>query len=412
MDIKEKIKSLPTSSGVYIFKDKEGRILYIGKAKDLKKRITSYFTRQLDSKTQAFISKVEDLDYILTTSSAQAQLLEANLIKENLPPYNISLKDDKSFPFIKITDEKFPRIYICRKKKKDTEEKDLYFGPYPNAKLLKEALKSIRKIFGFRSCKRMPKEICLYGRLNLCPSPCIGKIDEASYKERISEIILFLNSKYNELLDKLSQKMQALAKDKRFEEAALIRDKIRALSFLINPLGEGNFLNELEELKKILNLKKVPEKIEAFDISTIFGKEACGSMVSFYRGSPDKNNYRRFRIKTVKGIDDYGMLKELINRRYSRLIRERKRLPDLIIVDGGKAHLRTAKEELEKLSLDIPIISIAKREELIYTLDRELPLRLNSNSLALKLIQRIRNEAHRFALSYHRLLRKKRILTS
>ncbi|MCM8757933.1 MAG: excinuclease ABC subunit UvrC [Candidatus Omnitrophica bacterium] len=411
MELKEKIKKLPSSCGVYIFKDKLGRILYIGKAKDLKRRVSSYFVRYLNSKTQAFISKVEDLDYILTSSAAQAQLLEANLIKENQPPYNISLRDDKSFPFIRITDEKFPRIYICRKKKKDTEESGIYFGPYPNVKLLKIALKSIRKVFGFRSCKRMPKSICLYGRLKLCPCPCAGKIDEYSYKEIISEIILFLNSKYNELLDKLSKKMQALAKDKRFEEAALIRDQIEALSFLVNPLGEGSSLDELEELKNLFNLKRTPERIEAFDISSISGKDACGSMVSFYRGSADKNNYRRFRIKTVEGIDDYGMLKEIINRRYSRLIREKKILPDLIIIDGGKSHLKVAKKELEKLSLDIPIISIAKREELIYTLDRDSPLRLNFKSLALKLIQRIRNEAHRFAISYHHLLRKKKLLT-
>ena len=409
MELKEKIKNLPSKSGVYIFKDKEGKVLYIGKAKDLRKRVSSYFTRPLDSKTQALISKTEDIDYIITSSSACAQLLEASLIKEKFPPYNISLKDDKSFPFICITDEDFPRLYICRRKKIKKGDKSLYLGPYTNAKLLRQALKVLRKIFGFRSCKTLPKKSCLYGRISLCPAPCEGKIDSSQYKKIINKIILFLHSKYHQLLEKLTEEMQKLAEEKRFEEAAYIRDQIRAISLLINPNQEPKEYDELDALRSLLNLKKMPLRIEAFDISNIGGKESCGAMVSFYRGKPDKSNYRRFRIKTVNNIDDYAMLREVIYRRYKRLIEEKKELPDLIIVDGGKAHLNTAKKEIKKLNLEIPIIAIAKEEEKLYTLDRLQPISYRKKDPAFNLILRIRDEAHRFAHAYHEILRKKKV---
>jgi excinuclease ABC subunit C len=409
MELKEKVKSFPSQSGVYIFKDKEGKILYIGKAKDLRKRVSSYFTRFLDAKTQTLISKTQDIEYITTSSCAYAQLLEASLIKENLPLYNISLKDDKSFPFICITDEEFPRICILRRKKIKENDKSLYFGPYTNAKLLRQALKTIRRLFGFRSCKTLPKKACLYGRLSLCPSPCEGKIDSQQYKKIINKIILFLNSKYPQLIDKLTKEMQRLAKEKRYEEAASIRDKIRAISLLINPTGEPKEYDELNSLKMLLNLKKIPLMIEAFDVSNIGGKEACAGMVSFYKGKPLKSNYRRFRIKTVEGIDDYAMLREVIQRRYSRLIQEKKEFCDLIIVDGGRGHLKVAEEELKKLNLNIPIVAIAKEEEKLYTLDRIQPLSYIKGNLGFNLILRIRDEAHRFAHAYHEILRRKKV---
>ncbi|MCM8792732.1 MAG: excinuclease ABC subunit UvrC [Candidatus Omnitrophica bacterium] len=410
MELKEKIKDFPSTSGVYLFKDKEGKILYIGKAKDIRKRVSSYFNRSLDNKTQALISKVEDISYITTSSPAQAQLLEASLIKENLPPYNISLKDDKSFPFICITDEYFPRVYICRYKRVKDLKQNLYFGPYTNVKLLRKALKTLRKIFGFRSCKIMPKKACLYGRISLCPCPCEGKIDSAAYRKIIDNIILFLNSKYPYLLDKLTEEMRNLAEAKRFEEAAYIRDQIGAISLLVNPLAESQEWDQLEDLRKLLNLKKVPLRVEAIDISNIKGQESCGSLVSFYKGIPARNNYRRFRIKTVKGVNDYAMLREVVYRRYKRLIQEKKELPDLIIVDGGKAHLNIVKKELIKLNIEIPIVAIAKKEEKIYTEDNELPIKSNSFRSGFNLILRIRDEAHRFALSYHRILRRKKCL--
>jgi excinuclease ABC subunit C len=412
MELKEKIKDFPSKSGVYIFKDKEGKILYIGKANDLKKRVSSYFTKFLDAKTQALISKTEEISYILTPFPAYAQLLEAYLIKENLPPYNISLKDDKSFPFICITDEDFPRVYICRRRKIKETDTSLYLGPYTNAKLLRQALKMMRRIFGFRSCKTLPKKACLYGRISLCPAPCEGKIGSSQYKRIINKIILFLNSKYPELLKRLTEEMQKLAEEKRFEEAASLRDQIRAISFLLNPTQEPQEQDPLNDLKSLLNLKKIPLRIEAFDVSNIAGKESCGAMVSFYEGKPFKSNYRRFRIKTVNNIDDYAMLRELIHRRYTRLIKEKKEFPDLIIVDGGKAHLNVAKKELEMLNLDIPIIAIAKEEEKVYTTTMSQSIKYKKEHPGFNLILRIRDEAHRFAVSYHRILRRKKCLGS
>ncbi|MDI6605690.1 MAG: excinuclease ABC subunit UvrC [Candidatus Omnitrophota bacterium] len=408
--LKDKIKNLPESPGVYMFKDAEGKVIYIGKAKSLKKRVQSYFVHRLDSKTQTMLSKVACLDYVVTSSEAQAQILEAALIKERQPQYNIDLKDDKSFPWIRITEEEFPVVSICRRKKRDIDDNSLYFGPYTNAKLLRQALKIMRRIFGFRSCKKIPRKACLYWRVNLCPGPCIERIGRDSYREIIERIKMFLESRYARLIEELSRKMNWAAEDKEFEEAAKIRDQINALSAIAASGAVSSAINELEEAKSALKLEKLPLRIEAFDISNISGKEACGSMVSFYAGASDKNNYRRFRIKTVEGIDDYKMLAEVVRRRYLRIMREKTPLPDLILIDGGRGHLSAAKRVLEGLGIDLPLISIAKEEENIYINDRLKPLRLARDCVALNLIRRIRDEAHRFAVSYHHILRRKRIL--
>jgi len=302
--LRNKIVHLPETPGVYIFKDSAGKIIYIGKAKALKKRVQSYFSRYLSLKTQVMVSKIVDIEYKLTPSESQAQILEAALIKNNQPQYNISLKDDKSFPWIRITAEEFPALSIARRKGQRKDDRALYFGPYTNVKLLRQAVKMIRRIFGFRSCKTLPKAICLYGRLNLCPAPCIGKISPSEYKEIINRIKMFLDSRYEELAHKLSERMKERSQDKMFEEAAEIRDQISALNAIAQGSSVSGGINELEDLRSLLKLDKLPLRIEAFDISNIAGKEATGAMVSFYRGVPDKNNYRRFRIKTVEGIDD------------------------------------------------------------------------------------------------------------
>ena len=414
--------------GVYIFKDSGGRILYIGKAKALKKRVQSYFNRPLDTKNQTMVSKIRDIEYRLTPSEAQAQILEASLIKENQPQYNIDLKDDKSFPWVRITDEEFPVVSIMRRKgrqkndrslsrpfspvayRDDKKGRDLYFGPYTNAKLLREAVKIIRRIFGFRSCKNMPEEACLYWRLRLCPAPCIKKIDSARYQEIMQRIKLFLESRYEELIKELSGQMQRAVAARNFEEAAKVRDQINALSTIGQSEGSLTSLSESEDLKNLLKLNKLPERIEAFDISNISGSEACGSMVSFFKGSPDKNNYRRFRIKTVKGIDDYKMLVEVVRRRYSRLLQNRLPLPDLVLIDGGRAHLMVADREIAALGIQLSVVSIAKEEEHIYIQGKAQPIKLKSDTPALNLIRRIRDEAHRFAISYHHLLHRKKII--
>jgi excinuclease ABC subunit C len=409
-ELKNKISSLPDSPGVYIFKDSEGKMLYIGKAKSLKKRVQSYFSRLLSTKTQVLVSKIADIEYRLTPSESQAQILEAALVKQHQPQYNISLKDDKSFPLIRIGDEEFSVVSICRRKKPKDLETALYFGPYTNVGLLRQAMKTIRRIFGFRSCKILPKKICLYGRINLCPAPCIGKISPLQYKEIIKNIILLLDSNYADLMDRLYSRMKEAAGQKRFEEAAQLRDQINTLAVITDTSKEFAGFSQTEELQNLLRLDKTPERIEAFDISNISGKEACGSMVSFYMGKPDKNNYRRFRIKTVARIDDYKMLTEVLRRRYSRLLRENLTSPDLILIDGGRSHLHVANRELGRLGLKIPLISIAKDRENIYVRGKRHPIRFTQEAPALNLLRRIRDEAHRFALSYHHVLRRKKIL--
>ena len=418
MDIKnKKIKEFPNSPGVYIMKDDKGQPLYIGKAKSIRKRIASHFQKAGSQRISLMLSQVRKIDFITTGTEYKALLLEAELIKKNQPYYNVDLRDDKSFPWIRISRDKFPVISIARPKKKTDAD---YFGPYTNAKLLRQALKAIRKVFPFCSCQNRPKKPCLYYRIHLCPGPYAGKVSRKDYLSNIKHIKLFLKGKHNNLLKSLSQKMKASAKQQKFEQASLIRDKIIALSSLLQT-GARDFVlptqinlgarYELGELKKLLHLARLPRRIEAFDVSNIRGRQPCGSMVSFLNGAPDKNNYRRFKIKTVKGIDDYRMLSEVIQRRYRRLIQENSKLPDLILIDGGRGHLNIAKGELNNLHLKIPMISIAKQHEEIFTLNKATSIRLNADSKALQLIQRIRNEAHRFAIKYHKLLRKKKILS-
>jgi excinuclease ABC subunit C len=410
--LKEKIRGLPESMGVYIFKDAHGEIIYIGKAKSLRRRVQSYFSRQLDSKTQAMVEKISDIEYRLVSSESQAEILEASLVKDYQPRYNISLKDDKSFPWIRITNEEFPIVSISRKKKPPRDDNSLWFGPYTNVKLLRKAIKVIRRILGFRSCKKIPEKPCLYYRLKLCPAPCAEAITPAQYKEIIHQIKMLLESRNDELVNRLSERMQEAVKDKRFEEAAKIRDQIIALNAVNQSPAASSAIGELENLRRMLKLDKLPLRIEAFDISNISGKEATGSMVSFYKGMPDKNNYRRFRIKTGSVVDDYGMLREVIGRRYSRSIRENLSLPDLVLIDGGRGHLSAAYTEIKRLGLDLALVSIAKEKENLYIIDRINPIRLSENTPALNLIRRIRDEAHRFALKYHHLLHRKKVLGS
>lgn len=407
MVLEKTIKSLPDSSGVYLMKDRDGKVIYIGKAISLRKRISSHFAkRNSPSKQDALIESVEDIDYIPTASETEALLLEADLIKRFKPKYNVSLRDDKTFPFIKITKEKFPSISICRPKNKD---KALCFGPYTDSHAIRGLLKKIRKIFPFRSCRNIPKKACLDFHLGLCPAPCIGKIDKKDYARIIRSISLILKGKSEVLFKQLEGEINAEAKKRNFEEAARLRDQMLALGSIYLGSRVDNFLEEAKQLAQVLKLKKLPFRIEAFDVSNIFGKEAVGSMVSFWQGAPDKNNYRRFRIKESQGeINDYKMLAEITRRRYSRLKNEGLVLPDLVIVDGGRGQVSVVKNELDKLGLDLPLIGIAKVQEQIISLTKKDPIALPLNSVALRLVMRIRDEAHRFAVSYHRILRRKK----
>ena len=399
--LKKKISSLPDSPGVYLMKDAQGEIIYIGKAKSLPKRLRSYFGRGLSAKTLSLMSYVSDIDYRLSSCESMALLLEAGLIHKYKPKYNVSLRDGKSFPLVKITNEEFPRVYITRKKEAGGAR---YFGPYTNAALLKCALKIIRHYFPYRSCKSLPKKTCIYYRLKLSPAPCTGKISKSEYAKTIKQICLILEGKSDNLLKELTRMMHSKAKEQKFEEAAVLRDKLIALS-AFKPAY--TFEAGLVQLKEVLGLKALPRRIEALDVSNIFGRQASASMVSFYNGLADKANYRRFRIKTVKESNDCQMLAEAVLRRYRRVKEENLPLPDLILIDGGKGQLSAAKKELEHLGFNIPVISLAKKEELVHTLVSSTPLRLKTNSAALRLLQHIRNESHRFALSYHRILRRR-----
>ena len=394
----------PDSAGVYLMKNSSGKIIYIGKALSLRKRVSSYLARELSAKTLRLMANVADIEYRTTATESMALLLEASLIKDHKPKYNVSLRDDKSFPLVKVTHEEFPAIYVTRKKEDDGAK---YFGPYTNAALLREALKIIRRNFPYRSCLTLPKKACMYYRIKLSPAPCIGKISRAGYAKTLKQISLILEGKSEELVKELSREMRQKAKERKFEEAALLRDKMIALNTFRPSLYNAEAA--LNELREVLKLPVMPRRIEAFDVSNILGRQATASMVSFYNGLADKDNYRRFRIKTVKQSDDYKMMAEAAHRRYLRLKEENLPLPDLILVDGGRGQLSAAKNELEGLGLVIPIVSLAKREEEIYTLFTP-PIRLKNNSPALRLLQCIRDESHRFALKYHRLLRKKRFL--
>ncbi|MBM3254084.1 MAG: excinuclease ABC subunit UvrC [Candidatus Omnitrophica bacterium] len=409
MDIKEILKRLPDSPGVYLMKDKSSEVIYVGKAQSIKKRVSSYFQKKpvFSPRIGVLISNTYDVDYIKTSSEAEALLLENSLIKEKKPRYNVALKDDKGYPFVKVTTyEDFPRIFITRKRKND---KVRYFGPYTNVKLLKKALSHIRRVFPYRSCIRMPRTACLFYSLSLCPAPCVGAVNKISYQKNIKDIIRLLEGKKDLLFNELTVRMEKFSKNLQFEEAAKIRDQLTSLTTTITR-RKSDVPDELKELKKILNLKFFPNRIEAFDISNIGGKEAVGSMVSFIMTKPNKSGYRRFRIKTVKKIDDFSMIKEIISRRYKRVLLENITQPDLILIDGGRAHLRVASETLKELGLDIPIIAIAKEPDRIYVLNRKLPIVLTSDSKTLHLIQRIRDEAHRFAISYHKKLRAKKLV--
>ena len=405
--LKAKISSAPDSPGVYLMRDSLGNVLYVGKANSLKKRLANYLSRGLDSKTLALMNKVADIELRISPNQAMALLLEASLIHKFKPRYNISLRDDKSFPLVKISGEEFPVISITRKK---DDPLSRYLGPYTNAKLLKNALKIIRRSFAYRSCRSLPAKSCIYGRINLCLAPCTGKINCEEYRRIIDNIILILEGKADLLIYKLSQLMQDKSRAGDFEEAAAARDQISTLAELSAGLSGVNRRNELEDLKNKLGLRKLPERIEGFDISNISGKQAVGSMVSFYCGSPDKNNYRRFRIKSFQGVDDYRMLAEVVRRRYSRLIKEKGVLPDLLLIDGGRGHLVAAAGQLKELGLNIPLASIAKQEERIYSSLKSRPLSFPKDIPALNLIRRVRDEAHRFAVNYHLLLRRKELI--
>lgn len=412
MDIKKTLNNLPHAPGVYIMKDAKGAVLYVGKAIDLKKRVASYFqtSRNHPARIRSMVSKVAQVSTVPASTEAEALIYENGLIKQLSPKYNIALRDDKSYPQLKLTiNEKFPRLILTRQRSDDGA---IYYGPYTSAKLLKKALKILQKLFPLRTCNRMPEKTCLQFDINQCPGPCEGKISEERYKDIVTQLKLFLEGRRTELLKLLSDKMVRLSAQEKFEEAGEYRNRLEALSAMKEDKVLYGPMKESKELKDILGIKGRLETIEAFDVSDIMGDEAVGSLVFFRKGKPDKNEYRKFKIRTVRGMDDYAMMRELVRRRYSRSLEEKKALPDLILIDGGRGHLSVALDELKKLGLgNIPAIGLAKEFEKIYVSGRNDPIILPGESKALHLLQRIRDEAHRFAISYHKKLMSKRIVS-
>ena len=408
--ITAKLKKLSTSSGVYKFLDKKRKIIYVGKAKNLKKRVSTYFQkgRVRDNRLERLISEIYDVDIIETSSEAEALIFEAGLIKDYSPKFNIDLKDDKSYPYLKLTmNKEFPRLFITRRR---VDDGATYYGPYANATLLKDAVAFIKKVFPLRNCKKFKKKVCLEYHIEQCLGPCENKISKKEYNNIVSNLKKFLEGKKENVIDRLQNEMKQYSSKKEYEKAIIIKQRIEALTS-IRKFYNGTqkpMFGELDELQHVMGMKDMPIHIECFDVSNISGQDAVGSMVKFVGGKPKKTGYKKFKIKTKNSPDDYTMMREVVRRRYTRLVKEKKKLPDMILIDGGIGHLFSVKDELNKLGLrDMAVAAIAKEYNHLYVYPNKTPIRLSPGSRVLNLIQRIRDEAHRFAIFYHRNIRSK-----
>ncbi len=431
--LREKIRTFPMGPGLYFMKDAEEKVLYIGKGKHLRSRVSSYFqpgANLAESRSPwiaEMISRVADVDYLEMPSEADAILQEARLIKDIHPPYNTDLKDSKTFPYLEITTrEDFPGVYITRKPQSGGSR---LFGPFPGVRDLRQVLGILQKIFRFRTCtleikaddeRRRFFRPCLLYSIRQCTAPCAGKVSRQDYRRQIKDLLRFLSSRRGSLLQTLKKRMQEASARQDFEEAAILRDRIRLLENLDNRgmveehvQPEVFFQDPTEGLVKLQQLLKSPQPIriiEGFDIAHLAGSETVGAMVQFIDGRPFKDGYRRFRIKTVRGGDDFAALKEVVGRRYKHAMGGEELWPDLVLIDGGPGQLHAAEDALKEMGAPMPnLAAIAKREELIYLPGRAEPVRLSAVSPVRKLLQYVRDEAHRFAQHYHHILRKKRM---
>ncbi|MFA5871638.1 MAG: GIY-YIG nuclease family protein [Parcubacteria group bacterium] len=409
-NLKSKISNLPKSPGVYEFRDKQGKILYIGKATSLKDRVSSYFHSRshleyFEDRPQigGMIPLVADIKVHETDSVLEALILEANLIKKHLPKYNVREKDDKSFGYFVITKEEFPRVLAVFKTQLGKYQAESIYGPYMSKHQMETALKLIRKIFPFHSIKAKTEKGCLDFQIGRCPGPYAGAISKKDYLKNIHGIEMILRGKKKNLLTQLEKQMKSYSKDKEFEKAAQARNRIFALEHIrdIALISEDMVSKGLAiSADKIENTR-----IEAYDVSNIGGDFATGSMVVFAGHKPDKSQYRKFKIITIKGIDDVGMMREMLRRRFQN----DWPLPDLIFVDGGKGHLNMAENVVSEFGHDIPVVGVAKGST-----RKKVDMYYNKEALVFQsvisdegLVERIRNEAHRFAIGYHKKLRKK-----
>ena len=429
--IRDKLSQLPHKPGVYLMRDRFGTVIYVGKARALRKRVSQYFhpsrRHGWDLKLAALIEAIEDFDVHVVKSEPEALLLEGKLIKEFKPRYNVSFRDDKNFLLIKVNlNDPIPRFALTRVRQQDGAK---YFGPFASSGACRRTITMLRKKFNLRGCRPLkPTERdykhCLYGHLQHCSAPCVAKVTFDDYRRQVAEACDYLEGQTGEWEKELEAQMRKASEARDFEKAARYRDMISDLrettrksrKFTRMPVklpGSIDSGRDLAALAQALGLATPPARIEGFDISNISGTFMVASMVSFLDGKPDRAHYRRFRIKSVVAQDDFACMAETVRRRYSRLQREARPMPDLILIDGGKGQLGMACRELAKLGLEgVPVIGLAKEFEEIYRPGESAPLRLGLDSGALKLLQRVRDESHRFANTYNAELRLKKISES
>lgn len=411
--------TIPHKPGVYIYKDQSGGVIYVGKAVDLYHRIASYFTGSPDSsKTAVLIENIKSVEVIVVMSELEALILEANLIKKYLPRFNIKLTDDKDYLYIKVTKENFPKILTARKK--ELGDAGEYFGPFPSSRIVRMTLKRLRRSFpyctqGHPSTRN--NKPCFFYHLHLCSGVCAGKISQDEYRKIIRRFIKFMQGQKEDVVSDLVAEMEKYSQDQEYEKADGIKRMIEGLNYMTQStnaqvyLENPNFVEDqnrqaLEQLKKHLNLPVLPERIECYDISHTGGKEVVGSLVVLTGGDIDKRWYRKFKIHLEGRVDDVAQMKEIVHR---RLNHDEWPKPDLILVDGGKGQVRGAYEELSLAGWDVPLFGLAKRMEWIYNSHLAV-IKLPRAALSLRILQKIRDEAHRFAISYHRKLREGKFL--
>ncbi|HEX7376018.1 MAG TPA: excinuclease ABC subunit UvrC, partial [Pirellulales bacterium] len=425
-----KVRAFPQKPGVYLMKDAAGRVIYVGKAKNLRARAGSYFLKAAaeERRTAELVREIADIDFIEAESEVDALLAEARLVKDVQPKFNQELKDDKTFPYLEIhTREDFPRVEFTRE---PSERGTRLYGPFASASGLRGAIQVLQKIFKFRTCGLDIDEgdekwrwfrPCLLASINQCTAPCNLRISKEEYRRDIHRLRLFLEGKKSSLLKQMREEMAAASKELRFERAARLRDEIRMLETLdergeldTHAQPEVFYIDPkkgLAGLKKVLKLAEAPRVIEGVDIAHLGGGETVASLVQFIDGLPFKPGYKRFKIRSVAGVDDFASIHEVVSRRFQRLEAEGETFPDLLLIDGGKGQLNAGLAAFEALGLQPPtVISLAKREEEIYLPGSDEPLRLSRHAYALRLLQYVRDEAHRFAQHYHHLLRRKSTL--